>query len=164
MRVSLAGLILTLSAGAWAGEGFLGTKASPVAGPMSADTGGVGFMSFLQMIVALAIVVVLLKLVLPKVAGRLSKRIVTKTGSTIQIEESAAFAAGSLYIVRAKSKTLLLCASGQGVSCLADLTETVPTMEPKSFQEIIDAELSPEKAVVEADARASLRRLEQLVG
>src|SRR3954466_16408318 len=96
------------SALAVAGDGFLGTKASPVVGGMQADTGGVGFMPFMQMMIALAIVLVLLKFVMPKLVTKLNKKIVTKVGSEIHIEESAAFAGGSLYIVRAKSKTLLL--------------------------------------------------------
>ncbi|MFI5386451.1 MAG: hypothetical protein ACHQ50_10065 [Fimbriimonadales bacterium] len=85
-----------------AGDGFLGTKPTPIAGPIQTDSGGAGLMSFLQMMIALGIVLVLLKFVMPKLVTKLNKRIVTKAGSEIRIEESAAFAGGSLYIVTAK--------------------------------------------------------------
>ncbi len=163
---------------AFAGDGFLGTKASPTVTPMQADTGGVGFMSFLQMMVALGIVFVLLKFIMPKLATKLNKRIVTKVGSQIQIEETAAIAGGSLYIVKARSKTLLLSATAQGVSCLADISDPAPSREPESFQDIVDREIEGPLqpfAVVEdtaehrqadqaADAAAALERLKRLAG
>ena len=167
---------IALSAFAWAGDGFLGTKSSPTAGPMAADGGGVGFMSFLQMMIALAIVFALLKFVLPKVASRLNKRIVTKIGSEIRIEESAAFAGGSLYIVSAKSKTLLLSVHAQGVSCLADLTEPKSEPEQPAFQDIVDREMEGPLqpfAVIErevpppmseVDPATALERLRRLTG
>lgn len=130
-----------LSAAALAGDGFLGTKASPAAGPMQADTGGVGIMSFLQMMIALGIVLVLLKFVMPKLVTKLNKKIVTKVGSEIQIQESAAFAGGSLYIVQAKTKSLLLSVTSTGVTCLADLTTSQPEPELPTFKEIVDQEI-----------------------
>lgn len=178
----MRGLLIILSGSAsllaQAGDGFLGTKASPTMGPMQADTGGAGFMSFLQMIIALGIVLVLLKLVLPKVVTKLNKRIVTKVGSAIQIEESAAFAGGTLYIVKAKSKTLLLSVTAQGVNCLSDLSPAQAVPSPATFQEIVDKELSGPLqpfAVVEApmdldldaqanEAAAALERLKRLAG
>src|SRR5579862_4605080 len=105
-RIFFVAGMLTVSP-AFAGDGILGTKSSPVAGPMQTDTGGPGIMSFLQMMIALGIVLVLLKLVMPKLVTKLNKKIVTKAGSAIQIEETAAFAGGSLYVVKARSKTLL---------------------------------------------------------
>jgi flagellar biogenesis protein FliO len=142
-------------------------------GPMQSDTGGVGIMSFVQMMVALGIVLLLLKFVLPKLATKLNKKIVTKVGSGIQIEESAAFAGGTLYIVNAKSKSLLLSVNSQGVSCLADLT--APQAPQPTFQEIVDKEIEGPMqpfAVVDhalpADeaqsAAAALERLKRLSG
>jgi len=108
---------------------------------MQTDTGGVGFSSFLQMMVALGIVLVLLKFVMPKLVTKFNKKIVTKAGSAIQIEETAAFAGGSLYVVTARSKTLLLSVSSQGVSCLSDLTPANPAPELPSFQELVEREI-----------------------
>jgi len=175
MRAPFAVLAAAISSVALAGDGFLGTKTSPAAGPMSADAGGVGFMSFLQMMVALAIVFVLLKFAMPKLAAKLNKRLVTKVDSAIRIEESAAFAGGSLYIVSAKSKTLLLSVSSHGVSCLADISESKAGPELPTFQEIVDREIDgpmPPFAVVENDAEtgpaldaaAALERLRRLTG
>lgn len=170
---------LSACASALAGEGFLGTKASPVAGPMSADTGGAGFMPFLQMMIALGIVLALLKFVMPKLVTKLNKKLVTQVGSAIHIEESAAFAGGSLYVVRAKSKTLLLSVTSNGVTCLSDLTETQPQPEIKTFQEIVEDEMAgpvQPLAVVDPtsiedtpgrareDAQAALERLKRLAG
>ncbi|HVT14126.1 MAG TPA: flagellar biosynthetic protein FliO [Fimbriimonadaceae bacterium] len=168
----------TASALASAGDGFLGTKASPTMGPIQSDAGGAGFMSFLQMIIALGIVLALLKFVMPKLVTKLNKKIVTNVGGGIHIEESAAFAGGNLYIVRAKSKTLLLSVTAQGVNCLADLTTAPSAPEPESFGDLVDKEMSrplPPFAVVEApidpapdsqanEAAAALERLKRLAG
>lgn len=177
MKSVLAVIASFASSLAFAGDGFLGTKASPPAGPMQADTGGIGVMSFLQMMIALGIVLALLKFVMPKMLTKLNKKIVTKVGSEIQIEESAAFAGGNLYIVRAKSKTLLLSVNAQGVSCLADITAGTPEPDLPTFRELVEKEvegpLQP-LAVVESvpdgdqdepqEIAAALERLKRLAG
>ncbi len=178
MRKSFILIAALSSAIALAGDGFLGTKASPTMGPVQADTGGAGFMPFLQMMIALGIVLVLLKFVMPKLVTKLNKKLITKVGSAIQIEESAAFAGGTLYVVRAKSKTLLLSVATSGVSCLADLTPATVEPDLPTFQEIVDQEVEGPLqpfAVVEApieidpedqaaDAAAALERLKRLAG
>lgn len=174
LRVILS--LIGMPALGFAGEGFLGTKTSPMGAPMQADTGGVGFMPFLQMMIALAIVLVVLKFLMPKLMTKLNKKLVTKVGSAIQIEESAAFAGGTLYIVRAKAKTLLLSVTAQGVACLSDLSEPESAPMP-TFEEIVEKEIvgpMPPFAVVDADvaagaaienaAAAALERLDRLVG
>lgn len=154
MRI-LAGLLaFGMAAAAFAGDGMLGTKqgASTVAAPPT--SGGLGLMSFIQMIAALAIVLLLLKFVLPKVAGIMNKKLVTPLGSVIRIQESAAFAGGTLYVVQAKSKTLLLSVATSGVTCLADITDG-PKTEPevKTFQEMVEEEIeTPTFAVVQTPA------------
>lgn len=154
MRKILTLSALALAAASWAGDGILGTKASPVTGAVTADS-GVGAMPFLQMMLALGVVLLLLKFVLPKLANKLNKKIVTKDGSGIQIEESAAFAGGSLYIVKARSKTLLLSVSSTGVTCLSDLTTTQqPAPDLPTFRELVEKEQSGPLqpfAVIEAD-------------
>ncbi len=172
----LAGL--SLGGSALAGGGFLGTKASPTMGPMQADAGGTG-LPFLQMMLALGIVLVLLKFILPKLVTKLNKKIVTKVGSAIQIEESANFAGGTLYIVKAKSKTLLLSVTSAGVTCLSDLSAAGAEPDVPTFQELVEMEIEGPMqpfAVVEAeldqgaasseshDAAAALERLKRLAG
>jgi flagellar biogenesis protein FliO len=132
---SLIGVCLTVGAFAQ-DKGILGTKPSPITA--SSSGGGMGFMPLVQMGIALAIVLGLLKFVLPKLVGKMNKKLVTSTTSGLHIEESANFAGGTLYIVRARTKTLLLSVSTQGVNCLADITEA-QIEEPKTdFEKIID--------------------------
>ena len=86
-------------------------------------------------------------------------------------EKSAAFAGGNLYVVRAKSKTLLLSVATTGVTCLADLTEVPvePTHEVLSFQEMVDEAPGVAPVAVvhydepdQRDIRAALDRLRRL--
>jgi len=122
------------------------------------------------MLLALGIVLVLLKTVAPKLIGKMNKRLVTNATSTLNIEETASFAGGTLYIIRAKAKTLLVCVSSSGVSCLADLTEEIPANDPPTFQEIVESAKPFEPAVTVAtvtekpasDVEAALQRLERL--
>ena len=115
----------------------LGTKANIVS---SAPRGSsvVNGWDLVQMVVALAIVFALLKWALPKVVARMNKRLVTKAGSSISIEESASFGGGNLQIVSARGKTLLLCVSQNGVTCLADLTAPGRPKEEPAFFELVD--------------------------
>lgn len=133
----------------------LGTKANPV----SSGVGGssVGIMPFVNVLLALGIVYGLLRFAMPKMMSRMNKRLVPGIGSGIQIEESAAFAGGSLYIVSARGKTLLLAVGSQGVQNLADLT--APPTEapaPEIFAEIVDREMNAPvlvpKAVIHHEA------------
>lgn len=156
--------ILAVAATSWAGDGFLGTKPSSPGSAVAIDSAGVGAAPFIQMLLALGIVLVLLKLVLPKVIAKLNKKIVTPLGSAIQVEESASFAGGNLYIVRARSKTLLLSVTTAGVQCLADLT----VADPPTFSDLVELEMN---AVVEdrqpeprADIATALDRLNRLAG
>ncbi len=157
-RVSLIGLCLAVGAIAQ-DQGLLGTKSSPISS--AAGPGGMGVMPLIQMAIALAVVLGLLKFVLPKLAGKMSKKLITSTASALTIEESANFAGGTLYVVRAKSKTLLLSVSTQGVNCIADLTEESKEPEKTAFEVIIDeapGDKLPDHAVVEQ----ALARLERL--
>lgn len=134
----------------------MGTKPDIVVQQPPASS--VGPWDLAQMVVALAIVFALLKWALPKVVARMNKRLVTKAGSSITVEESASFGGGNLQIVNARGRTLLICVTPSAVSCLADLTHAPQTenAEP-AFFEMVD------KAVVDADEIA-LDRLNRLTG
>lgn len=112
-----------------------GTKRDALA---TAPTGGSTAMPLFQMLIALGIVFALLKFALPKLASKLNKRLVTGVNSSIRIEESANFAGGSLYIVGARDRTLLLSVGTNGVSCVADLTPAQKEPGPALFSEILD--------------------------
>jgi flagellar biogenesis protein FliO len=135
LRLTLGATLLT-SLCAAQGES-LGTKADIVT---SAPRGSsvVNGWDLVQMVVALAVVFALLKWALPKVVARMNKRLVTKAGSSISIEESASFGGGNLQIVSARGRTLLLCVSQNGVTCLADLTEQKGHKEEPAFFELVD--------------------------
>ena len=106
-------------------------------------------MDLAQMLVALLIVGVLLKWLLPKAIARLGRKISTPIGSTITLEESASFGGGQLQIVTVRGKTLLLCVATTGVTCLADLSETEEQKQAKqpAFFDILDS-ADPANAVV----------------
>lgn len=123
-----------------AGSGFLGTKADGVSAP-GAYTGPVSGAAIFQLLVALGIVLLLVRYVLPKALTKFNRKLHPSLGG-IRIEESASFAGGNLYVVTARSKTLLLATSGSSVSCLADLTEAASAAEePKTFQEMMEGEM-----------------------
>jgi flagellar biogenesis protein FliO len=108
----------------WAQDAtFAGTKKDIISAPVRTTGSTMGILPLLQLLAALAIVFVLIKYLLPKIASKVGKRLNTKLDSAIKIEESASFGGGMLYIVEAKKRTLLLAVGAQGISCLADLTE-----------------------------------------
>lgn len=136
----LSALAFVLAAG-FASAGEFGTKSDPIgAGVTSTASTGLGLMPFMQMLVALGIVLLLIKFVLPKAVNKLNKRLVTGVNSTINIEESAAFAGGNLYVVTARNKTMLLSVHASGVNFLADLSEPNTQPDPPLFMDILDRE------------------------
>jgi hypothetical protein len=137
---------LCLAAGAFAQQStFAGTKSDVIKTSTQSPT-GMGMMPFFQLMVALGVVLLVLKFVLPKFVTKLNKRLVTGSGSGIKVEESAAFAGGNLYIVNARGKTLLLSVATSGVNCLADLTEPQAKPEGPTFIEILEqASAQPEE-------------------
>jgi hypothetical protein len=166
-----------LAASAGAQEAF-GTKRDAVAS-MGNTSPAVGMMPFLQMMAALTIVFLMVKFLLPKIASKMNKKLVTGSGSQIKIEENANFAGGHLYVVSARGKTLLLSAGQGGVSCLADLSDSKPAREETPlFMDILDREqTSPSHLYVEdsgsptpvmrgsmadAEIAAALERLDRL--
>lgn len=132
--VFLTNIILSLAFA----DGFGGTKTDPV-GMTSSPAGAVGAGSIFQTLFALILVGALVKFVLPKLASKFNKRLVTNVGSDIRVEESAVFAGGSLYVVSARGKSLLLSVAATGVTCLADLTDSTPAAPSvATFQEILE--------------------------
>lgn len=131
----LAGICLSAAYG----QGFPGAKPDLV--NSAAPNGGSGLGALFNVLLALGIVYGLLRYAMPKVMARLNKRLVTGTGSAIRIEESASFAGGSLYVVSARGKSMLLSVGAQGVRCLADLTEAPKASEPQSFGDFVEREL-----------------------
>src|SRR5687767_10574766 len=127
--IVLLGLMLSNWAGA---QTYAGTKTDPIKTATAQSPTSFGLMPFFQLLVALGIVLLVLKFVLPKFISKLNKRLVTSQEGGIKVEESASFAGGDLYIVNARGKALLLSVATTGVTCLADLTESGRAGESKS--------------------------------
>lgn len=120
---------------------FPGTKKDVISAPVTGGTSTLGVVQLAQMLIAMGVVFAVIKYILPKIATRMGKKLNTKLGSDIKIEESASFAGGMLYVVQARSRTLLISAGTQGVSCLADLTEQPKKEEPfTTFKEMVEAQ------------------------
>lgn len=142
---------MVMSSVVLAQTGALGTKKNVSTSPIdtSPSASALPGMQLLQMLVAIGIVVVVLKFILPKFIAKANRRLQPTLGSSISIEESATFAGGNLVVVKARSKTLLLCVSPQAVTCLADLTEPVTAPEGRAFFEVLDdAGIAPDAAAV----------------
>lgn len=175
---------LLLSVGAQA-QGALDSakKDLNLPSPSTTNSPGVGAMQLLQLVVAMAAVLFLMKWLLPKLVAKFSKKLNPSLSSSIRIEESASFAGGMLYVVTARNKQLLVCASQQGVSCLADLTDPIDTPpEPPAFFELLDQagtkpsadlfmaavsvpeEDPPAPQMDPKEVKAALERLERLAG
>lgn len=180
MRRTATFIALLLTALATAQVPDLGTKADIVVNTPEQPAPLVGGWDMVQMLVALAIVFALLKWALPKVVARMNKKLVTNSDSSITVEESANFGGGSLQIVSARGRTLLLCVSQNGVTFLTDLTKEAAKQEDPAFFELMDnasamddkelravveiEEPEPEADLPQDDTQAMLARLERLTG
>ena len=123
------------------GQGFPGAKPDPAGASSLSQGAGGGMGALFNVLLALGIVYGLLRYAMPNVLSRMNKRLVTGAGSAIKVEESASFAGGSLYVVSARGKTILLAVGSQGVRFLTDLTETPTAPEPPSFGDLVEREL-----------------------
>lgn len=142
-----------LAAGVFAGPNQLGTKDDPISAPAQFDAGGPGLMTLLQTILVLGAVLFLLKSFLPKILLKLNKGLKTTLDGGIRIRESATFAGGSLYVVEARSKALLVSVGANGVSCLAELGTTSKDSEQPLFMELVEQAkpMAPLHAVIEVE-------------
>ncbi|MCA0360470.1 MAG: flagellar biosynthetic protein FliO [Armatimonadetes bacterium] len=151
----LSALIFATSLSAWslaqeAATTLAGTKPDIVVNQPTQPQPVVNGFQFVQMIVALVVVLGLLKFVLPRIVGKVGKGLHTGLNSSIRVEESASFAAGQLHIVSARGKSILIAVTPQGVTTLADLTEEPTAAKPEepAFFELIDqAKAEPEEVL-----------------
>jgi hypothetical protein len=142
----------TLAAG---DDTLLGTKRDIVATPQ-AGAPSASLMPLLQMAIAVGVVLLLLKVWLPKAISKLNKGLKGTLNGGLRVEEAATFAGGTLNVVSVRGRTLLLCVGTQGVTFLTDLTEAKTASEP-AFTEILATESSKAapSAVIDASHRSS---------
>ena len=95
-------------------------------------------LDMVQMFLALGLVFFLLKWALPRIAAKLNKRLVSKSGADIKLEEAASFGSGSLQVVEVRSKVLLLGVMPTGISFLAELTDEATEADEQAFFEMVD--------------------------
>lgn len=108
--------------------------------PMQEAAGGIGFQSLAQLLIALAIVVILIRWLVPKYASKFAKK--SKLSSyNPDIEELGMVTLGpnQAHLIKVRGRTLLVGSGTQGVSLLADLTEDsgvfhLPIMEPAATE------------------------------
>lgn len=116
-------------------------------------------MTLLQTALVLGAVLFLLKSFLPKILLKLNKGLKSTLNGEIHIKESATFAGGSLYVVEARSKTLLVSVGANGVTCLAELEGTGQAVEQPLFMDLVEEhtrlqtcqQIIPASAVIEVE-------------
>lgn len=131
----------SLSSLSIAGTDPLGTKADLLTAATSSQSCGNSVWSILQTVLVLGVVLFALKVFGPKLITKFSRKLVTQTAGQIKIEESATFAGGSLYVIEARGKSLLLCVGANGVTCLSELESKPQTDVQPLFMEIVDQEI-----------------------
>lgn len=91
--------------------------------PFSGASGPLGFETLLQMILALAAVVVLIRWAVPKVANRFARTQVAAQNKNLVIEETVTVGANQIMIVRLGERKLVIGASAQGLTLLAEVAD-----------------------------------------
>ncbi len=135
--VALIGLWIALVACLWTQEpnaslepGAFGTRTGSPVGIAPTPSSG-GSLNWLQATLALGVVAVGLRYGLPKLLGWASK---TGNGSPVdgqvKVIETRAVPGGSLMLVKARDKLLLVGSTPQGLQLIADLTDTLPEANP----------------------------------
>jgi flagellar biogenesis protein FliO len=138
-RLSFLGLAF-VAATSFADDGILGTKGDTTSAFQPAQSGGG---NWIQMILALVIVLgamkfVLPKLMSPKLLAKLGGKFSTGLNSEIKIEESASFPGGNLHLVTIRGRSLLLGTTASSITTLADLGMKPENNPGDAFMDILD--------------------------
>jgi flagellar biogenesis protein FliO len=127
------GMLLLWSGWSQADElppGALGTRGGTPLRTVAPSSGGY---AWLQMTVALLLIAAGLRYGLPRLIGWASKAgIGSRLDGEIRLLESRAVPGGSLLMVKARDRLLLIGATPQGIQLLADLTEKNADESPHS--------------------------------
>jgi flagellar biogenesis protein FliO len=141
--------------------GLEGLRDDPIP-PMQSASGGIGFQSLFQLLLALAIVVILIRWLVPKYAAKFNKK--SKPVSNMaDLEEVGTVPLGiaTAHLVKVRGRTLLLGSSPQGVTLLADLTEDSGIFQLPSPDQRVNLTVG-ESMRVPSDFESVLERLNRL--
>ncbi|HWD39824.1 MAG TPA: flagellar biosynthetic protein FliO [Fimbriimonas sp.] len=134
MKSILAALTLCGASLTFAGSGMFGTKSSPM--PSVGNQESMGVFPVLQMLVALAIVLAMVKWLMPLAIKKFGKKLSSNTSGGIRIDETATVGSMNMCVVTVRGKTLLIGSTADSVTCLADLTEATQS-QPATFHDIL---------------------------
>ena len=84
------------------------------------------------MVLALAVVLILVKWLVPKYVSKLGKKTNLPVGSELKVEEAATVSGGQLLLVSARGRTILVGAGANGFSTLADLSDEIESPANKA--------------------------------
>lgn len=157
-RILPLGLTL-FAANAFSQSGMLGTKSDSTPAMQAGQTTGGGW---IQMIIALVIVLGIMRFVLPKlisskVMTKLGGKLTSGVGSEIKIEETASFPGGSLHLVTVKGRSLLLGTTPTSISTLADLGLKEVNNPGEAFMDILD------RAVIQPTFKTAEETTEEMI-
>lgn len=112
--------------------------------PITGGVGGLNATSLVQMLAALAIVLLIVRLLVPRLLARWKPASSpSNSGEELSLLSSLPVGAGAIHLIRVRDKTLLVGTSPAGVSLLSDLTEDahdhadLPTGSPATFEEML---------------------------
>lgn len=164
LRLLSTGFGTLLSVAAIAGPGMLETKTDTAPTFAATNSSPLGIMPMIQMLVALAIVGGLVKWAMPKALGKVSR--LGKSGE-ITVEASQALGAGTVHVISVRGRTLLVGATANNMSLLAELSEHDATFDESFARTVFEtpAEIAEPATMTPSDdvaaALARLRRLEE---
>lgn len=124
-------------------KGSLNSLREDAIPPFNAESGGVGIASAFQMILALVIVVLLVKFLVPKLLGKMFKKSSADLGPDFETIQTTTVGGQQMHLVKVRNRTLLLGTSQHGLNLIADLTEeqtvyNLPTSEKSETPDTVD--------------------------
>lgn len=124
-----------------AGEtlGFDSLKEDPIP-PFSSEGFGFGWISLLKLFLALLLVILAVRWLLPRYVQRFTKTRIEGGGSQLQVLESMPITGGSLHLVKAREQILLIGSSPNSVSLITNLSEIEELPRTTSANEEGDGE------------------------
>jgi len=136
--------------------GFDSLKEDPIP-PFSSEGVGFGWIAFFKLLLALFLVILAIRWLLPKYIHRFSKSRINGGNSELKVLESMPITGGALYLVKAREQILLIGCSANSISLIMNLSEIE---EPYELKSSVEGELAENTDRF----REALTRLQRLGG